>query len=35
MMTVVYALLGLLILSLVGGCIVFLIKEYFSEGEDK
>ncbi len=35
MMTVVYALLGLLVLSLIGGCIVFLIKEYLSEGEDK
>jgi hypothetical protein len=34
MMTVVYALLGLLVLSLIGGCIVFIIKEYF-KGEDK
>ena len=35
MMTVVYALLGLLVLSLIGGCIVFIIKEYFKKGEDK
>ena len=31
MMTVVYALLGLLVLSLIGGCFVFIIKEYLSE----
>ena len=35
MTTVVYAFLGLLVLSLIGGCIIFLIKEYLSEGEDK
>ena len=35
MITVVYVFLGLLVLSLIGGCIVFIIKEYLSEGEDK
>ena len=35
MMIVVYAFLGLLLLSFTIGCIIFLIKEYLSEGEDK
>jgi len=35
MLMVVYAFLGLLLISLIGGCIIFLIKEYLSEGEDK
>jgi len=34
MTTVMSAFFGLLLLSLIGGCIVFIIKEYF-KGEDK